>query len=137
MFKSIDRRPLMVVALTLAMGACATSPDVFTKHDMDMQRRALEEANADRWMCPVQVSNSTDSHLEVVYEAAGMMSDLGVVPAGQNLTFGVFCDAGSVEAFGVSTMGGLYGDGIEYRTSARLDRTKPALLQFTSRHAVR
>jgi hypothetical protein len=137
MSKSVIGRTAVLAALALSTSACATSSDVFARHESDMQRRASEEANADRWLCPVLVSNSTDDHLEVEYEAAGIRSALGILPAGQQVRFGVFCDAEQVDAHGVSTMGGLYGDGIEYRTSARLDRTKPAVLHFTRTHAVR
>ncbi len=130
-------RVLTVTALALVSGACATSTDVFRLHDAQLAQRALEEASADREICPVVVANDTDQYLDVDYVAAGMRSEVGVVPSGQRTRVNVLCDAGLVDAFGVVTMEGMYSGRREFRTRARLDRTRVAVLRFTDLHAVR
>jgi len=130
-------RPAAFAALVLSVQACATSSNVFERHEGDMARRAMAEASADRSLCPVIAANATDDHLEVEYEAGGMKSDLGVLPAGQQLRFDVFCDTGRVRAVGVTTMGGMFDEATEYRTSARLDPVAVAILHFTQTAAIR
>lgn len=130
-------RPAALAAVALAMQACASSSNVFERHEADMVRRATVEATTDRALCPVLAANATDVHLEVEYEAGGMKSGLGVLPAGQQLRFDVFCDTGRVRAVGVTTMGGLFDDATEYRTSARLDPVSVAVLHFTESAAIR
>jgi len=121
----------------LAAGGCATSGDVFQAHRDAMDQRARAAATADLRDCPVVVANDTEQYLEVEYVAAGMRSELGIVPSGQRTQFSVLCDAGSVDAFGIVTMEGLHSGTREFRTRARLDRTKVAMLRFTDLHAVR
>ncbi len=130
-------RPAAFAVLALSLQACAASPNVFERHEMEMARRSTVEATSDRPFCPVLAANATDDHLEVEYEAGGMKSDLGVLPAGQQLRFDVFCDTGRVEAVGVTTMGVLSGPEMEYRTSARLDPATVAVLHFSETASIR
>lgn len=127
----------VALAATFAAGGCASAPNVFDRHEAAVAERAVAEANADRRTCPVIVSNSTDRHLEVEYRAGGVKSELGLLPAGQRVVVDVFCDTGSVEAFGVASMGEIFGEGIRYRTTARIDRSRAAVLMFTEMQAVR
>jgi hypothetical protein len=128
---------MVLAAFALVAGGCATSSDVFQVHQATMAQRALEEATADRRVCPVVVANDTGQYLEVDYVAAGMRNELGVVPSGQRAEINVLCDAGSVDAFGVVTMEGMYSGRREFRSRVRLDRTKVSVLRFTDLHAVR
>lgn len=137
MITSLSKRSILAVALALMTGACATSQNAFTRHEGDLARRALEEANADRKECPVVVANSTDQHLDVVYRAGGLRSDLGILPAGQRTSFGVPCSLESVRAYGTVALEGLDMPHREFETRARLDKTGVAVLQFTEMHAVR
>ena len=135
--KTIRCRAVVAVALALGAGACAPAANVFDVHQAAEAQRVLEAANQDRSVCPVVVANDTGQFLDVDYVAAGMRTDLGVVPSGQHTEFGVLCDVGLVQAFGVVTMEGMYSGSREFRTRARLDRTKVAVLRFTDLHAVR
>jgi hypothetical protein len=137
MITSLGKRSVLTVALALVTGACATSPNAFTRHDDDMAQRALDEANADRRDCPVVVANSTDQHLDVVYRAGGMRNELGIIPAGQRTGFQLPCSLESVRAYGTVALEGLYTPHQEFETRARLDRTGVAVLHFTEMHAVR
>jgi len=130
-------RLLVAAALALVTGGCATSGDVFQAHRAAVAQRELELATADLRDCPVVVTNDTGQYLDVDYVAAGMRKELGVLPSGQRAEFNVLCDAGSVDAYGVVTMEGMYSGSREFRTRARLDRTKVAVLRFTDLHAVR
>ena len=53
MTTATQRRMMTVVAIALSSGACATSSNVFARHEGDMAERALREATADRAHCPV------------------------------------------------------------------------------------
>ena len=128
---------MLAVAVASAATACAPAVDVFDVHQAARARAALEAATADERVCPVVVANDTDQYLDVEYVAAGMRSGLGVVPSGQRTGFNVLCNAGTVEAYAAVTMEGLYSGSRHFRTRARLDRTKVAVLRFTDLHAVR
>ena len=130
-------RLALVSILGATLAACASGSSAFERHDRWVSQQRAEVVSADRGVCPVVVSNATDRHLDAVYEVGGVQSMLGLIPAGRSLAFGVSCDAGAIEAFGVSDMGGLLGGAEEYRTVSPLDRTGATRVSFTVTDRVR
>ena len=137
MTTSTTRRMAFAIALVLSSGACATSSNVFARHEGDMAERALREATADRAECPVIVANGTDQMLEVEYRAGTLREEIGLLPSGQRARVDVPCTFETVRAYGTVALGGAWTAQREFETRVRLDRTKPAVLHFTEMHAVR
>ena len=137
MYTSTTRRMAFAIALALSSGACATSANVFARHEGDMAQRALREATADRAECPVIVANGTDQMLEVEYRAGSMREEMGLLPSGQRARVDVPCSFETVRAYGTVAHGGLSMSHREFEARVRLDRTKAAVLHFTDIHAVR
>ena len=125
------RSALCVAFVAVATSACASSSNVFANHDRFIARQQAQAAAAERSVCPVVLSNGTDQQLDAGYRIGGVASVLGLIPAGQSLSFGVVCDAGPIEAFAVSNMGGLFGDAGEYRTVSQLDLVGATRMSFT------
>ena len=126
-----------VPILGATLSACASGSNGFDRQDRFVSQQRAEAASADRGVCPVVVSNATDRQLDAVYQVGGVESMLGLIPAGRSLAFGVSCDAGAIEAFAVSDMGGLLGGAEEYRTMSSLDRTGATRMSFTVMDRVR
>jgi len=137
---SLSRRfrfALTAAALAVATSACASAPNAFVRHDRFMAEQQTQAAGADRAVCPVVLSNGTDQQLDARYSLGGVQSLLGLIPAGRSLSFGVLCDAGPVEAFAVSDMGGLLGGAQESRTVSSLDPSGATRMSFTVTDRVR
>jgi hypothetical protein len=137
MIISTRNRMAVAAVLALASGACATSNNVFTRHESDMAERALREATADRTQCPVIVANGTEEMLEVEYRAGSLREEVGLLPSGQRASFDVPCSLETVRGYGTVALGGAWTPHREFETRARLDRTRAAVLHFTEMHAVR
>ena len=127
----------LVSILGATLSACASGSNAFDRHDRMISKERAEVASADRGVCPVVVSNATDQQMDAVYQVRGVESMLGLIPAGRSLAFGVSCDAGAIEAFAVSDVGGLLGGAEEYRTMSSLDKTGATRMSFTVADRVR
>jgi len=130
MFTSRLGRIGVLAGTALVLGACASSPDAFERHD-DWTATAAAAAAAHEVVCPVVVSNATDHQLEAGYALQGEESVLGLIPAGRSLSFQVRCTAERIEAFATAPGTGFFGGPEQYRTVAALDRTQATRMSFT------
>lgn len=116
------------------LGGCATAASPWAQHD---ERAGLKAASMDpAAVCPVVVSNSTETTLDASYEVVGMRFDLGLLPSGQSTGFNVQCQAGQVRATAVSHSLGLDEPQRRFRKMARLDVARVTHLQLTQADAV-
>ena len=137
MTTSTTKRAALALVFALSSGACATSSNVFSRHEGDVAQRALREATVDRVQCPVVVANGTEEMLEVEFRAGSLKEDVGLLPSGQHTSFEVPCSFETVRGYGTVALGGAWTAQREFEARVRLDRTKPAVLYFTEMHAVR
>lgn len=137
MLASRTSRLALVVTLAAGASACASASNAFERHDRYAAEQQAAAVDASRVVCPVVLSNATDVQLDAGYQVGGVQSVLGLIPAGRSLSFGVVCDAGSIEAFAVSEAGGLFGGGSEYRTLSAVDPSGSTRVSFTATDRVR
>ena len=121
----------------LVMGACASNPDAFARHQRTVAEKQVVESVSDEVVCPVVVWNATDHQLQAEYALEGETSRLGVIPAGRSLTFQVRCTAQRIEASATAQGTGFFGGPDEYHTEAVLDRTQTTRVRFTLTDRVR
>ena len=122
-----------VAAVAAALSACATAPNPWTVHERTTEARA---AAAHRSVCPVELANGTDENFEARYVASGQEAELGFVPAGSSLRFGVSCDDRSIEAM-ASSSDGFFGRSVQYRKVAALDRSSLTRVELTVADRIR
>lgn len=126
----------ILTSAVLVMGACASSPDAFARHQRSLaDKQVVAEAN-DEVVCPVVVSNGTDQQLEAEYALEGRTSRLGLIPAGRSLSFQVRC-TDRIEASATAHGTGFFGGPDKYQTVAILDRTQTTRVRFTLTDRVR
>ncbi len=130
-------RFVLLSGAILALGACASSPDAFARHQGVAAEARLAEVASGDVVCPVVVSNGTDHQLEAEYALEGETSRLGLIPAGRSLSFQVRCTADRIEAMATARGTGFFGGPDEYRTVAVLDRTQATRVRFTLTDRVR
>jgi hypothetical protein len=128
------RIPLVATVL-VAAGACA-SAGPWEAHDRSVAERSSAARSDGTGVCPVVLTNQTDQQLDAGYVLAGVQSELGLIPAGRSLSFGVSCSSGQIEAFGFA-QGAFLGEGPEYRTLASLEREQPTRVGLTIVNRIR
>lgn len=121
----------------LVMGACASSPDAFARHQRTVAEKQVVESVSDEVVCPVVISNATDQQLEAEYALQGETSQLGLIPAGRSLSFQVRCTAQRIEASATAQGTGFFGGPDQYHTVAVLDRNRATRVRFTLTDRVR
>lgn len=132
-----NTRLAVVAGAIWVLGACASSPDAFSRHQRSLAEQKVVEATGDEVVCPVVVSNGTDHPLEAEYALQGETSRLGLIPAGRSLSFRVRCTADRIEAMATARGTGFFGGPDEYRTGAVLDRSGATRVRFTLTDRVR
>ena len=121
----------------LVMGACASSPDAFARHQRTMAEKQVVESVSDEVVCPVVISNATDQQLEAEYALQGETSQLGRHTARRSRSFQARGGAQRMEASATAQGTGFFGGPDEYRTVAVLDRTRATRVRFTLTDRVR
>lgn len=133
--RSLTQAALALV-LAVSTGACAATPNVWELHDMHERQQRAGAVESTATVCPVLLTNHTDMQLDAGFEAGGVSSVLGLIPAGRSLGFSVACDVGPVQAFAVSN-GGFLGGPQEYRAVAPLRRGRTTELGLSLANRVR
>lgn len=126
-------RIFLGATLALALGACATA-NPWDRHD-EAERLRAAAADASR-TCDVEVMNATDAVLETSLVLGGSPQSLGLVTAGQSITFPVACALERVTALGVSRDLGMT-EGHTFRRAARLDLLRATRVRLTEADEVR
>jgi hypothetical protein len=123
----------LLTAVTLLSAACA-SASPWDRHERAVQ---LKEAAADpARTCDVEVLNATDRLLDTSVVLDGAARRLGLVTAGQSVTFPVACALRRVTALGVSQDIGM-SEGRTFRRAAALDLLRATRVRLTQADEVR